>query len=58
MQIRLCDSTYLEEAKNQGIFFLSSITAVADEVGWDFISLVMKSISNTDSVCQWRIIKV
>ena len=39
----LCDSTYLEEAKNQGIFFLSSITAVADEVGWDFISLVMKS---------------
>ena len=38
-----CEKTYHEEAKKQGIFFLSSVTAVGDEVGWDFVSLVMKS---------------
>ena len=52
----LCDSgkckiPYEEEAEQRGIFFLTNKTAVADEVGWDFVSSVLKSKISFNSFC-------
>ena len=44
----------MEKQRKQGIFFLSSVTAVGDEVGWDFVSLVMKSKISFHGDLLWK----
>ena len=46
-----CTITYQQEAERRGIFFYSAKTAVADEVGWDFISSVQSSKTSFRGFC-------
>ena len=46
-----CTKQFHTEAQNQGIFFYTSQTCAGDEIGWDFISLVMKSKISFTAYC-------
>ena len=46
-----CMQYYQKEAQERGIFFYSSQTCAGDEVGWDFISLVMKTKISFTGYC-------
>ena len=46
-----CIKTYDTEAQKQGIFFYTSQTCAGDEIGWDFISLVMKTKISFTAYC-------
>lgn len=38
-----CELTFHHVAEQEGIFFYTNFTCAGDEVGWDFVSLVMKT---------------
>lgn len=46
-----CEESFQEVAKEKGIFFSSSKTAAADEVGWDFVSLVKTTKISFTAYC-------
>ena len=46
-----CMQSYKKDAQEKGIFFYSSHTCAGDEVGWDFISLVMKTKISFTGYC-------
>ena len=46
-----CRMTYLDAAQQEGIFFYSKQTCVGEEVGWDFVSKVMKSKTSFTAFC-------
>ena len=46
-----CTLSYQAEAEKKGIFFYSSQTCAGDEVGWDFISMVMKTKISFTGYC-------
>ena len=46
-----CITKFDKEAQKKGIFFYSSQTCAGDEIGWDFISLVMKAKISFTAYC-------
>lgn len=46
-----CRLTYLDAAQEEGIFFFTNQTAVAEEIGWDFVNRVMKSKISFTAFC-------
>lgn len=46
-----CEINFGEVAAEQGIFFYSNFTCAGDEVGWDFVSLVMKTKTSFTAYC-------
>ena len=46
-----CVKTFQTEAQKKGIFFYTSQTCAGDEIGWDFISLVMKTKISFTAYC-------
>ena len=46
-----CVKKFQKEAEKHGIFFYTSQTCAGDEIGWDFISLVMKTKISFTAYC-------
>ena len=47
-----CEISYQEAAEEKGIFFYSTKTAVADEVGWDFVRAVKNMRTSFRGFCK------
>ena len=47
-----CEISYQEAAEEKGIFFYSTKTAVADEVGWDFVRAVKNVRTSFRGFCK------
>ena len=47
-----CQTTFLQEAEHQCIFFFSKHTCAGDEVGWDFVNAVLKGRVSFTGFCK------
>ena len=47
-----CEITFQEAAEEKGIFFYSPKTAVADEIGWDFVRAVKNMRTSFRGLCK------
>ena len=46
-----CKIKFQEAAAEKGIFFSTKVTAAGDEIGWDFVSMVMKTKTSFTAFC-------
>ena len=46
-----CTKSFKEVAEKKGIFFSTKKTAIGDEIGWDFVSLVRKTKISFSAFC-------
>ena len=46
-----CKIEFHEAAAEKGIFFSTKVTAAGDEIGWDFVSMVMKMKTSFTAFC-------
>ena len=47
----ICKIEFHEAVAEKGIFFSTKVTAAGDEIGWDFISMVMKTKTSFTAFC-------